>query len=82
VPPDDEQEVCSKHVEAINRNKLKVNSASCLCYTDVLTCPVNKTLSSAVSSEIKIKLARRSFAAARVQGLWQAMEKDAKDLPL
>jgi hypothetical protein len=36
---------CSKHVEAINRNKLKANSASCWSYyTDVLRCPVNKTL--------------------------------------
>jgi hypothetical protein len=25
---DDEQKKCSKHVDAINRNKLKVNSAS------------------------------------------------------
>jgi hypothetical protein len=37
---------CSKHVEAINRNKLKANSASCWsCCTDILRCTVNKTLS-------------------------------------
>jgi hypothetical protein len=37
---------CSKHVEDINRNKLKVNSASCWSYcTDILRCTVNKTLS-------------------------------------
>jgi hypothetical protein len=36
---------CSKHVEAINRNKVKVNSASSWCfYTDTLRCTVNKTL--------------------------------------
>jgi hypothetical protein len=31
VPPDDEQKVL-EHVEAINRNKLRVNSASCWSY--------------------------------------------------
>jgi hypothetical protein len=37
---------CSKHVEAINRNKLKANNASCwLYYTNILWCTVNKTLS-------------------------------------
>jgi hypothetical protein len=36
---------CSKHVEAINRNKLKANSASCWSYyTDILRCTVIKTL--------------------------------------
>jgi hypothetical protein len=45
VLPDDEQKKCSKHLEAINRNKLKVNNASCLSYyTDILRCTVNKTL--------------------------------------
>lgn len=29
VPPDDEQEACSKHVEVNYWNKLKVDSASC-----------------------------------------------------
>ena len=29
VPPDDEQQACSKHVEVNYSNKLKVNSASC-----------------------------------------------------
>jgi hypothetical protein len=28
--------LCSKHVEAVGRNKLKANSASCCsCYTDI-----------------------------------------------
>jgi hypothetical protein len=37
---------CLKHVEAINHNKLKANDASCWsCYTDILQCMVNKTLS-------------------------------------
>jgi hypothetical protein len=46
VPPDDEQKNCSKHVEAINWNKLKVNCASYWSYyTDILRCTVNKTLS-------------------------------------
>jgi hypothetical protein len=37
---------CLKHVEAINRNKLKANSASGWSYyTDILWCTVNKTLS-------------------------------------
>jgi hypothetical protein len=36
---------CSKHVEAINRNKLKANSASCWSYgTNILWYTVNKTL--------------------------------------
>jgi hypothetical protein len=36
---------CSKHVEAIDRNKQKVNSASCwYCCTDMLHCVVNGTL--------------------------------------
>jgi hypothetical protein len=35
----------SKHAEAINRSKLKVNSASCWSYyTDILQCTVNITL--------------------------------------
>jgi hypothetical protein len=33
---------CSKHVEAINLNKLKANSATCC--TDILRCTVNKLL--------------------------------------
>jgi hypothetical protein len=36
----------AKHVQAINRNKLKANSASCWSYyTNILRCTVNKTLS-------------------------------------
>jgi hypothetical protein len=35
---------CSKHVEAIGRNKLKTSSASCWSYyTDRFRCTVNKT---------------------------------------
>ena len=29
IPPDDEQQLCSKHVEAYYWNKLRENSASC-----------------------------------------------------
>jgi hypothetical protein len=37
---------CSKHVEAIDRNKLKANTASCwYCCTDILRLMANKTLS-------------------------------------
>jgi hypothetical protein len=37
VPPDDWQKKCSKHVEDINRNKLKVISVSSWsCCTDTL----------------------------------------------
>jgi hypothetical protein len=36
---------CSKHVAAINRNKLKANGASYWsCCTDILRCTVNRTL--------------------------------------
>jgi hypothetical protein len=43
---------CSKHVEAINGNKLKANSASCWSYyTDILQCTVNKTLRNCVSRD-------------------------------
>jgi hypothetical protein len=47
VPSDDEQISAREiYVEAINRNKLKENSASCWsCYTDILRCTVNETLS-------------------------------------
>jgi hypothetical protein len=34
VPPDDEQK-CSKHVEAISRSRLKASSASCWSYCTV-----------------------------------------------
>jgi hypothetical protein len=43
--------ICSKHVEAINRNKMNVNSASCWSYyTDILRCMVNKV------DKVKVKL--------------------------
>jgi hypothetical protein len=46
VPPNK----CSKHVKAINCDKLKANSASCWSYhTDMLRCTVNRTLSCFVS---------------------------------
>jgi hypothetical protein len=45
VPPNGEQNRCSKHLEVINHNKMKANSASCWSYyTDTLRCTVKKTL--------------------------------------
>jgi hypothetical protein len=45
VPPDNYKKRCSKHLQATNRNKLKVNCESCrFCYTDTLRCTVNKIL--------------------------------------
>jgi hypothetical protein len=36
---------CLKHVQAVNHNKLKTNSASCWsCCTDTLRCTVNRTV--------------------------------------
>jgi hypothetical protein len=38
VPPNGEQNRCSKHLEVINYNKMKANSASCWSYyTDNIT---------------------------------------------
>jgi hypothetical protein len=38
-------------IEAINGNKLKINSASCWSYyTDILRCTINKTLSLLIAS--------------------------------
>jgi hypothetical protein len=45
-PPDDEQQACSKHVEAYYSYKLRVNSASCwfILYGYISRCTINKTL--------------------------------------
>jgi hypothetical protein len=66
---------CSEHVEAINRNKLKANSASCWSYyTGILRCTVNKTLS--LISEFFLNLRENSSFIKNLPGIVGTLHED------
>jgi hypothetical protein len=63
----------SKHVEAINRNKLKANSASCWSrYSDILWCTVNETLNlyKLLVSFSRCTLKKTAFGSMTLYILW------------